>query len=268
MVQLNTALNPSAHVTVNRNRVKNYDSNVYLKDGTNFEIELWNPTTSKVLASISIDGKIISEKGIILKPGQRVYLERWIDQAKKFKFSTYSVENSVESKIAISENGKVVVNFYYETIKNFYPNGSSAFGSQPFWSPSQPYYYTTDGVINTPDNNVVYGGTTQNNLFYSNTSLSSNIGSLTTSNIGSLSDSTRSKEIETGRAEQGESSDQLFISDTGDFNTWASNIIEWKILPESSKPVEVQKLRSYCTDCGTRIRANSWKFCPSCGEKL
>lgn len=263
MVQLNGALNPSAHITVNRNRVKNYESNVYLKDGTNFEIELWNPTSSKVLASISIDGKIISAKGIIVKPGQRVYLERWIDEAKKFKFSTYTVENSEEAKSAISGNGRVVVNFYDEISKNFYPSGTTLDGSvittTPFWSPStQPYYYASNGVINT---DISFGGTTQNNLFYTNTSFTSSVA-------GSLSDSTRSKEIETGRAEKGESSGQLFISETGDFNTWASNIIEWKILPESSKPIEVQKIRSYCTDCGTRIRANSWKFCPSCGEKL
>ena len=258
MVQLNNALNPSAHITVNRNRVKNYDSNIYLKDGTNFEIELWNPTTSKVLASISIDGKIISDKGIIVKPGERVYLERWIDQAKKFKFSTYSVENSTEAKRAISENGKVVISFYQEISKNFYPNGELVTTFPPYWSPStQPYYYSSPNVVT---DNVIYGGTTQNNLY--NVSLTSAVGSL------SLSDSVKSKEIETGRAEHGESSGQLFISDTGDFNTWASNIIEWKILPESSRPVEVQKIRSYCTDCGTRIRANSWKFCPSCGEKL
>jgi hypothetical protein len=265
MVQLNTALNPNAHITVNRNRVKNYESNVYLKDGTNFEIELWNPTTSKVLASISIDGKIISEKGIILNPGQRVYLERWIDDPKKFKFSTYSVENSAESKRAIIENGRVVVNFYEEIRKNFFPSGHTVVTTTtPSWSPStQPYYYTTDGLIGS---SVSFGGTTQNNLFCS--SLTSSVaGSLTSSVAGSLSDQ-RSKEVETGRAEKGESSSQLFISETGDFNTWASNIVEWKILPESSKPIEVQKIRSYCTDCGTRIRANSWKFCPSCGDKL
>lgn len=261
MVQLTTqaSLHPMAHVTVNRNRVKNYDSNVYLKDGTNFEIELWNPTTYKVLANIQIDGKTISSNGIIIKPGQRVYLERWIDNAKKFKFSTYSVEDSQEAKNAISENGRVTVSFYNENLKNFYPSGNNWNGiiyTNNTSPDSQPYYYNT--VIGTPNSSIPFGGTTVNNIFTSST--------LTSPIAGSLE--TRSKEVETGRTEEGEKSSQLFISESGDFNTWATNIVEWKILPETLKPVEVQKIRSYCTDCGTRIRANSWKFCPSCGEKL
>jgi len=255
MVQTNIVPSPTAHITVNRNRVKNYDSSVYLKDGTNFEIELWNPTTYKVLASIQIDGKSISTNGIIVKPGQRVYLERWIDNPRKFMFSTYEVENNQETKKAISENGRISISFYYENMKNFYPNGS--YGNGLIYTncgnSSQPYYYNQ--VIGSP--NVSFGGTTVSDSFVFTTSTAINIaGSLDT------------KSLETGRTEAGEKSSQIFIEETGDFNTWASQIVEWKILPESMKPVEVQKIRSYCTDCGTRVRASSWKYCPSCGKKF
>lgn len=105
---------PTAHVTVNRNRVKNYNEKIYLKEQVNFEIELWNPRTEKVIAHISINGKEISSNGIIINPGQRVYLERWIDQPKKFFFSTYEAENSSAGKAATEDNGKVTVNFHYE----------------------------------------------------------------------------------------------------------------------------------------------------------
>jgi rRNA maturation endonuclease Nob1 len=44
--------------------------------------------------------------------------------------------------------------------------------------------------------------------------------------------------------------------------------VNLQILPESAKPVEVEKIRSYCTECGTRSRSSSWKFCPSCGSKM
>ena len=38
------ALHPEAHITVNKNRVKQYNQNVYMKANTEYEIELFNPT--------------------------------------------------------------------------------------------------------------------------------------------------------------------------------------------------------------------------------
>ena len=81
----------TAHITKNRNRSKIYENSVYLKDGENFEIELFNPTTSRVLAKITINGNSISNSGIVLKPGERVYLERFIDSNNKFVFETYQI---------------------------------------------------------------------------------------------------------------------------------------------------------------------------------
>ena len=74
--------------------------------------------------------------------------------------------------------------------------------------------------------------------------------------------------IETGRTEKGVASDQSFDETSGDFGTWPMMTISLQILPESAKPVEVEKIRSYCTECGTRVRSSSWKFCPSCGSKM
>ena len=53
----------TANITKNRNRSKIYENSVYLKDGENFEIELFNPTTSRVLAKITINGNSISNSG-------------------------------------------------------------------------------------------------------------------------------------------------------------------------------------------------------------
>jgi hypothetical protein len=133
----------------------------------------------------------------------------------------------------------------------------------------QPYQYVTDYTFRSNDVSLPFGGTTVNNLFYNSSTstgklnLSGNVN-LTSGNAsvaGSLS-------IETGRAELGENSSQTFSESLADFNNYACKIVEWRILPESMKPIEISKLRSYCTDCGTRVRAASWKFCPSCGEKL
>ena len=108
----------TVNITRNRNRAKIYGDSVYLKDGENFEIELFNPTTVRVLAKITINGNSISSSGIVLKPGERVYLERFIDTNNKFVFETYEVENSNESLNAIRNNGLITVDFYQEIFTN------------------------------------------------------------------------------------------------------------------------------------------------------
>jgi len=271
MVQFNSKeQGPTAHITVNRNRVKNYEEKIYLKDGTNFEIELFNPLKVKALVHIKIDGKSVSDRGIVLSPGQRVYLERWIDAPKKFKFSTYNVENSAEAREAISENGRVSICFHEEVVKNFFPgglwNGAITAGGNTVHP--YEYQYTTDYKYTSSSGVPPLAGTTVTNLIYHSTTTGDFklTGNLSSSSVNSSLNTAGS--LETGRAELGESSSQQFTEVLGDFNTWHSKNVEWKILPESQKPVEVSKIRSYCTECGTRVRSSSWKFCPSCGEKV
>jgi len=111
--------NPTARIAVKKNVVKTYEvdeeKSVYLKDGTEFEIELFNPTKSVVLAKIKLNGKFINGGGLVLNPGQRVFLERFLEEDKKFKFSTYLVDNKNEIvEQAIKDNGVVEVYFYNE----------------------------------------------------------------------------------------------------------------------------------------------------------
>ena len=94
----------SVNITSNKNRIKQYEDSVYLNDGQQFELEIFNPHQFKVLAKISINSKEISQAGLVIRPGQRIYLERYLDVAKKFKFETYEVEDSTESKEAIAKN--------------------------------------------------------------------------------------------------------------------------------------------------------------------
>jgi hypothetical protein len=242
----------TAHITKNRNRSKIYENSVYLKDGENFEIELFNPTTSRVLAKITINGNSISNSGIVLKPGERVYLERFIDSNNKFVFETYEVEGSNEALNAIRNNGGVEVYFYTEITTSAY---SSFPGSLTINSDSNTVYGsgTLYDTYSYP-----LGGTTVNNLFTTT--------SFTNASIGA--NASRSKSVETGRIEKGDSSNQLFESVNGNFSSFATSSVTVKLLPESQKPVEVSTLRNYCTNCGTRAKKQSWKFCPSCGSKI
>jgi len=243
----------TANITKNRNRSKIYENSVYLKDGENFEIELFNPTTSRVLAKITINGNSISNSGIVLKPGERVYLERFIDSNNKFVFETYEVEGSNEALNAIRNNGGVEVSFYTEITASTYSSYPGSFtlshtGNSGGYAPGTLY-----------DNcNYTFGGTTVNNTF--------TMSSVTSGSIGV--NASISKSVETGRIEKGDSSNQLFETVNGNFSSFPTSSITIKLLPESQKPVEVSTLRNYCTNCGTRAKKQSWKFCPNCGEKI
>ena len=146
---------------------------IYLKDSELFEIELFNPTTESVLAIISINGKPISESGLIIRPGRREYLDCFLDSKKKFKFSTYEVEDSKESKEAIAKNGLVEISFFKEQLstsvnlplvmKEYYPVYYPVYYPtypRPYY---QPFWYsgslTTGGFAN--------GTTTTTNINYS-----------------------------------------------------------------------------------------------------
>ena len=106
-----------AKVAINKSLLKEYDNRVvYLKDGDEFQIQLFNPKTYTIAAEISINGVSCGTK-LVLRPGERVWLERYFDCPNKFKFTTYEVDNTPEVEYAIKNNGKIVVKFYAETIK-------------------------------------------------------------------------------------------------------------------------------------------------------
>ena len=245
----NSSPKPTAHITKGRGRLKAYGNKVYLKNGSNFEIELFNPKSISVLAKIWINGSQISDAGIILKPGQRVYLERFIDVSKKFVFETYEVEaNSAEAMAAIANNGKVVVYFHDEAdvrIRTSWPQN---------WN-----YTNAGGLKTTTDLNYV--------------NYCANVGSVTNGSSSSFSTLTSSQVNsstvqETGRVEKGESSGQELVNGSGSFEFFSCATSEWQILPEGKKPVEAGEIRSYCTNCGTRQKKATWKFCPNCGTPV
>ena len=116
---------PQSFITKSKQRLKQHIDTVYLNNGDEFEIELFNPTQNKVLAKIEMNGNSIGN-GIILRPGERVFLERYLDEAKKFLFETYVVNgNNKEVQDAIENNGDVVIKFYNEILPStYYGSGS------------------------------------------------------------------------------------------------------------------------------------------------
>lgn len=257
---ISTAPAPTAYVTKRKQRIKQNFDTVYLNNGDEFEIELYNPTDSKVLAQIELNGKSIGAIGIVLRPGERVFLERFLNESKKFIFETYFVGNSDDTKKAIQKNGTVTVKFYNEKKEQAWYTGNFGLTINPLSyvfpsiDPNQFYYGTTAGQFNSDA---------------SNATLTQSSGSATyTSSVSvDLPKNKLSKSIETGRIEKGSESNQSFDYDNSVFNTYYSWQTTWKILPFSQKHVDPTELRVYCTSCGSKRKKQSHMFCPNCGTK-
>lgn len=229
---------PSAFITVRKQRQKQNGKNVYLHDRTEFEIELHNPTNDSILAKISLNGNRISNSGIVLKPGQRVFLERYLDEDQKFLFETYEVSDSKTNQRAIENNGLVIVEFFNKMLFTNYGHlgGYTYLNNQLLYGSGivngNPVTLTTTGLRN-----------------------SSIVGNTSTSDV----------KIETGRVEKGDKSNQEFGTSYEMFNTNVSWIKEWKILPYSQKDKTIKDLVKKCA-CGTKMKDN-YKFCPNCGKQ-
>jgi hypothetical protein len=248
---------PCAFITKDKQRLKQFGQNVYLKNGEEFEIELFNPTQSTVLTKIKINGTYLSGGGLVIKPGQRVFLERYMDEPRKFKFDTYEVDGSSNEVLnAIANNGDVRIEFYEESRPTItYPHLMGG-GWQNGWSginvdSGTPYY----GNITYSTNNV--------SSYYTNTSNFST--NYVNDNVLSLGK--RTKSLETGRVEKGGKSNQDFSYVNMNFNHYTCSVSEWKILPNSQKPYESKDIKLYCVGCGVRRKKDSHKFCPICGTK-
>lgn len=252
---------PNAHITKKKSRLKIYNGHVvFMEDKDNFEFEIHNPTTKTVLCKIKLNGDYISQSGLVLRPGERIFLERFLDTNNKFQFSTYSVNNTSENQSAISLNGDVRVEFYDERIvqTNLINLNHSGTGSFQPWSNTTigtNFNHTAGSISPTTftTNTVSFNGGT--NSYYTNTS------------SVDLSIPRSKKSIDTGRVEKGGKSDQNFQNSFEEFNSYTSHQILYKIQPLTTKNKTSQDIRQYCTECGVKTKSN-FKFCPSCGNKL
>jgi len=252
-----SASKPTAHITKNKSRLKVYNGNtVFLNDKDNFEFEIHNPTQKSVLCKIKLNGKYVFTSGLIIRPGQRVFLERFLDSNNKFEFSTYEVKDTSENRDAIDLNGDVRIEFYDESQIVNYPHlsgGNWNTGWSHIINTGSPYY----GSMTFTNNS--------SSTYFSNTS--SVVGETNTFEVPNIRSVKSKKSIETGRVEKGEKSNQKFTNSYEEFNYFASHQISLKILPLSNKINTTEDIKHYCTECGIKTKSK-YKFCPSCGNKL
>ena len=268
----------TARLTVGKNRQKSYAAGgkdtFYLKGGTEFELELSNTTNGRVGVKIYLNGECINNNCmIILKPGERGFIDRFINSNDKLKFTTYEVDTAVDGvKEAIKSNGDVNVEFYKESFGNTISWTIPTTGTWTVpntWTINEPFY---GGVYNTGGNTFVgnsgsiqCSSTNMVNMSYS----ASNVNycnSTTTFNTCRVNEPVMK---ETGMVEKGGKSSQEFGTTSFEACYLPFHTVEFKILPESLKPVGINdKNKEYCTGCGFRKRDENWKFCPKCGTKM
>ncbi len=233
---------PTAYITVKKQRVKQNGKNVYLDNNTEFELELYNPTDTKLKVTIEFDGNLISTSGIVLRPGERIFLDRYLDVDRKFLYETYEVKDTEQNREAIDNNGLVKVRFYQ---KQSWQNPSIFSGSNAYltrnWGLNNSGYVNGNGVTFT---------TTGMNL------------------VSEVSNSYKANDtVETGRVEQGSKSNQVFQSEYDMYYAWSSWETSWKILPKSQELKTSKDLIQKCNRCNTKLKSN-WKFCPECGTQM
>jgi ribosomal protein S4 len=273
MIQQNYAPSvPTANIAVNKSRIKLYSNGVemptyYLQKGQEFQIELFNPTSDVVLAKVNLNGKPISQGGLVLNPGQRVFLERYLDVAKKFLFDTYEVSNTEEVKKAIEDNGDFKVEFFKEIVPMVSP-----INVYTDWTYRPTIYFGNTNInysdTKSLDSTLTYGTAGLYNANIASSSVSMDLSSTIKKSKKLLRRATLSESIETGRVEKGSTSNQELKYVDKTFENYAFHTIEYKLLPVSQKinTVEDINVKRYCTNCGSKLGKTD-RFCASCGTK-
>ena len=275
-------------IAINKSICKEYSTSLYsrvayLENDQEFQIQLFNPHNFTIAAEIFINGERLSNY-LVLKPGERIWLERYLDIKKKFKFSTYEVEgNDKDVQEAIKDNGNIEVKFYKEVRKKDFPNYPITTIDYNFktteWHPttliSQPNDYVEDywsTTISTKANRSDNKFCTTH-TYYSNpcidTLTTGDQSNLVSFYASSISTNTPDEMIcETGRIEAGSTSNQEFDNVNIDFEYFPFVTEKIKILPISQKPFTTNDLHKiYCPECGRKLKS-TYKFCPFCGSKI
>ena len=266
-----------AKIAIAKNLIKEYkgsnsERTVYLNDGTEFQIYLKNPYQSHLGIKISVNNKSIGNM-LVLRPGQSFWLDRFVNENRKFLFSTYEIENTAEMKYATNNNGKVKIEFYHERAPiQVYPQRID-------WT-----YYNSGNAynINTITCQNKLTSDTPLSCYYSATTTGATPGGIPTASAATTaryeSDAPTSRKksvsrsldatIETGRVEKGGHSDQEFEYCDIDFDYYPFKTENIQILPNSRKQIRVEETRrKYCSQCGKKVSPKD-KFCSNCGAKL
>lgn len=248
---------------------------VYMNDGDEFQIQLFNPENVQVGCLIYIDGKRMSNRKIVLRPGERIWLDRHIDTPDRLKFTTYEVGKSKQVQEAIRDNVLVKVEFYKER-DNEPVKLTTTYVYKPYTLDNGIRYGSSVCDANTVADTVLGMAADHINLACTHqcdsaasvaTAFSTLIAGDCEIKASACADH-QPRHMETGRVEKGGHSDQSFQQASVDFEWFPFRTEEVKILPMSQKPVRPNDLQKrFCPYCGKKLK-DTFKFCPYCGKEL
>ena len=227
---------------------------------------------------------------LVLKPGERIWLERFTDKSVKFKFSTYNVEDGYSEEVqnAIANNGVITVKFFKERKKNYWwyddtSNHIKAYYNGLVYTTSSDTalkYRNVINMVNSFETNSAMNDFLKPESTYSKEctcNLTPEADSISSYSCGSYMNEKSFKDsygndnlsntIETGRISEGGYSSQKFNNVNIDFEYCPFRTEVIKILPVSRKPYNSSDLNKiYCTECGRKLNPK-YKFCPYCGTR-
>ena len=269
-----------AKLAINKSLLKEYSNSsneriVYMNDGTEFQIQVFNPYSYVIGVSFEFNNHNKTSQLLVLRPGERVWLDRFLDDESKLLFSTYQVGVSKVVQEAIKDNGTLCIKFYKERenkprvsyIKEYQPCGTI----DVYYNNIRNSYCLDDNInINCASSTNICSAidcSISLDSSITQTSAASTCTSYSSSTLTKSSPLPKSKSIETGRIEKGSHSNQKFKNVYKDFEYLPFNTEYIKILPTSQKQINSNDLqKKYCYECGKKLNPK-FKFCPSCGAK-
>lgn len=266
-------------IAKNKSLLKEYKTSnnprtVYLSDGEEFQIQLYNPYNYTISAKITLNGTEIPNV-LVLRPAERVWLDRYLDTPRKFKFETYEVDNDKNTEKITAYNGLIKVSFYREIPRTGNQFNIHDYGEIRVRNPYGVVDSLTPGIYDCTtlqNSNKTFEPETIIQTYYNlDSSCVSSCACAATTTVANASqsgDPIALNSIETGRVTEGSYSDQKLDTVDLEFSPWSCNTEIIKILPLSCKSFSSNDLKKqYCPSCGHKIN-DKYKFCPYCGENL
>lgn len=253
-----------AKVALKKSLLKEYSNSqndriVYLKDGDEFQIQFFNPFSYTIAAEISLNNQKMSNK-IVIRPGELIWLERYLDSPRKFKFYVYEVNNSKPVREAIASNGDIEIKFYAERSHSSWAS-SITVSNNDFADILNNWDYDANKT-NYYDHLPSYTTSCSSNVY------TSSLLAKVPLKCSDASYTAKDLTIETGRVEKGNHSNQNLDYVNIDFDYYPFKTEYIKLLPISQKQVNSNDLKKiYCHNCGRKLK-DKYKFCPYCGTKL
>ena len=243
--------NFAAAIKVNGKILREFGDTVYLPFGSEYEIRLKNINTSRVKATIEIDGENVTGGGLILNPLETVDLERFIkngnlSEGNRFKFieRTKKIEDHRGIKL---EDGLITIRYEFEI-------------SLPLYTPfAQKTPYTKSVPIN------YYVGQSLEYNYIARCSLNHSVEN-------SINTNATLPVNETGITVEGSRSNQKFNTSLWNGSIGGMNVLNIKMLGETEENKKVRepvtvKTKLECKTCGT-VNPVTSNFCSECGTSL